>query len=115
MKKLLYLIPLIFLTACSESTIDGGSSLSDTPVTNHYTIPQAVEDKVNNNAEVIILTEFYVVGAKYYDNASQEIHSFIQTASDQMLTKGYILMSSDTNSMGSYGDKISITLIFHKK
>lgn len=118
-KKLLATLSVLCLFGCTYNTTSGGSDslIERKTETNQvdYQLPQAIKNKIDKQEKVIVLTELVTIGA-FRSLASEvnDIHSFTEDVTKKMLDQGYILMSSDTNSMGQHGDQISVTLIFHK-
>ena len=102
------------LTACSDRrTKQGGqNSITNRVATYQYAIPDSVKTQIDQNAEKIIITELVSDSSAMDYAVIVNVASYINSVNDVMTEQGYTISSSDTNSIGDYGNAIVVTLIF---
>lgn len=80
--------------------------------TYQYAIPDSVKTQIDQNAEKIIITELVSDSSAMDYAVIVNVASYINSVNDVMTEQGYTISSSDTNSIGDYGNAIVVTLIF---
>lgn len=121
MKKLTFIITLtlsvlLFAGCTNQTTSSGGvKSITNEITYKNYEFSQTTKSEIEKSQDKIIITELIDGTNRNYVEIITEVTSFIHSVNKQMEEKGYTIVSSDTNGLGSYGTKVFVTLIFAKK